>query len=1084
MKKATPKLDRRTQIELITQLQELFADSFNWDAKQTPEGNLAAVTGIFIHFCETIIQRLNQVPDKNFLAFLDLLGADRLPPQPARVPLTFFLAKGSTIGIVPAGTQVAAPPTVGEEQPVIYETERSLVVTATELKTAIVRDLELDRFQDYSDDLGMDSSDSWVSVFQGDRTIVHRFYLAQDELLSLPGLQEIRLKIGLATSIPTPMDARTLLWEYWDGDRYQPLSVITDETASLTNSGAIIFSTPAIPQPIKIQELTRRWIRCSLVQSITIASNSKSGMVRHTHLPTISDLSIRGRIERTQIPFDTAFANQSAVDLNKPFLPFGERPKVGDALYLGSRDGFAWRGIVITIALNAGINTLRDPALRLAWEFWNGSNWQDLTPVKASPNEVQDVNLLFSSPEGQQRTTFTLAVSPKLLGLNGVENYWIRVRILAGGYGSEANIRLRRERNQDVLDTLQRQIIDFIPATFTPPLVNSIALDYKFTSQPQPIAQIITENNLSYKTITTPFSPFETTTNPNGITLHLGFQRPDALALINQPLSLFVQATAAKYQERDIPLSPRHSQNYGEATAVITHTFWLTNPTTTSQTYQVALIQNNWPSAAPAQITLNAGQVRSFTVFITIPQTATGHDRALLSLTTGTQTITALVETIVEDGQVLNRQPRLQWQYWDGKTWNDLTVEDETKQLTRSGLITLLPPEDWTSQDLFGNLDIHWLRCIWESGSYEVTPKIKRLLTNTMLAAQTLTLQSEPLGVSDGMNNQQFKTTQFPVLTGQQLEVQEGDNWITWQEVPDFYGSQGIDRHYIINHLTGVVQFGGGSNGRVPPPGSNLRMKHYQTGGGSSGNRLTREITQLKTTIPYVDRVTNLEPATTGANAEPLEAFMNRAPKVIRHGNRAVTVEDFEDLALLASPAVARARCVPLLNLKRDPLAIAEGGPQLGEVSVIIVPNEIARLPNPSLELIDRVKTYLEAHCTPTLNLSVVGPLYIEVSVTVEIVPVSLALSGSVERHVKETLTRFLHPLTGGFDGKGWFFGRRPHRSDLYALLESIQNVDHIHSLRITPDDTEILPDSIQTILDTDRFLVYSGNHTIRLINE
>ena len=313
MKKATPKLDRRTQIELITQLQELFADSFNWDAKQTPEGNLAAVTGIFIHFCETIIQRLNQVPDKNFLAFLDLLGADRLPPQPARVPLTFFLAKGSTIGIVPAGTQVAAPPTVGEEQPVIYETERSLVVTATELKTAIVRDLELDRFQDYSDDLGMDSSDSWVSVFQGDRTIVHRFYLAQDELLSLPGLQEIRLKIGLATSTPTPMDARTLLWEYWDGDRYQPLST-TDSTASLTRNGDVVFAISATVQPIKINETTQRWIRCSLVPGITIGPNPKAGMVRHTQLPTIAKLSIGGQVSRS------IFGLMLRLSINHPWI--------------------------------------------------------------------------------------------------------------------------------------------------------------------------------------------------------------------------------------------------------------------------------------------------------------------------------------------------------------------------------------------------------------------------------------------------------------------------------------------------------------------------------------------------------------------------------------------------------------------------------------------------------------------------------------------------------------------------------------------------------------------------------------------
>ncbi len=1074
MKKPTPKLDRRSQIELITQLQELFADSFNWNAKQAPEGNLAAVTGVFIHFCETIIQRLNQVPDKNFLAFLDLLGADRLPPQSARVPLTFFLAKGSTIGIVPAGTQVAAPPTTGEEQPVLYETERSLVVTATELKSAIVQDLELDRFQDYSEDLGMDSSDAWVSVFQGDRVIAHRFYLAQEELLSLTGLQIIRLEVGLAASIPP----HSLLWEYWDGDRYQIL-----QTTTLTQSTTFTFATrDVIPKPTTVQNIDKRWLRCSLVQGITIAANPKASMVQNTQLPTIRKLAIEGDVSRSNIRFDAAFVNQSPVDLNKPFQPFGERPKVGDTLYLASREGLAWQNSTITLNLNLGITARRDNALQLAWEFWNGQSWQAV-PVNPPPDVLTNA--------GDRTVTLLLPNSPKLLVLNGLENYWIRVRIVAGGYGAESGFQLRIIDGREDRDTLRRQIIDFTPATFLAPLINTINFNYSFTVPSQPIAQVITENNLSYKTLSIPFSPFETDPNPNGIALHLGFQRPQAIELTNQPLSLFVQATAAKYQERDIPLSPRHSQVYGEPNAAITHTFWLTNPSPTSQTYQIALLQNTWPSTVPEQLILNAGQSRSFTVAVTISQIGSGHDRAILSLTSANQTITALVETIVEDGQGLNRQPQLLWQYWDGKTWKNLTVEDETKQLTRSGLITLLPPEDWASQDLFGKTGLHWLRCIWESGSYEVTPKIKRLLTNTMLASQTITLQSEPLGVSDGMNDQRFKTTQFPVLTGQQLEVQEGGNWITWQEVPDFYGSQGSDRHYTLNHLTGDLQFGGGSNGRVPPPGSNLRMMHYQTGGGDRGNRPTSEITQLKTTIPYVDRVVNLEPATGGANAESLEAFMDRAPRIIRHGNRAVTVEDFEDLALLASPAVARARCVPLLNLKRDPLAVVNV-PELGEVSVIIVPNTIVhevslkdnRLPNPSLELIERVKTYLEAHCAPTLNLSVIGPLYIEVSVTVEIVPVSLSLSGTVERQVQETLSRFLHPLTGGFDGKGWFFGRRPHRSDLYALLEAIPNVDHIHFLRVTPDDTETSPDIIQAILNTDRFLVYSGNHIIRLISE
>src|ERR671919_631921 len=48
---------------------------------------------------EIVIEQLNRVPDKNFLAFLDLVGIDLSPPKPARVPLTFTLAERAPANI-------------------------------------------------------------------------------------------------------------------------------------------------------------------------------------------------------------------------------------------------------------------------------------------------------------------------------------------------------------------------------------------------------------------------------------------------------------------------------------------------------------------------------------------------------------------------------------------------------------------------------------------------------------------------------------------------------------------------------------------------------------------------------------------------------------------------------------------------------------------------------------------------------------------------------------------------------------------------------------------------------------------------
>src|SRR3954465_2413784 len=123
-----PKIDPRTAPDIARQVRSLLEEytGAKFDAEK---GAAAALINIFARYSELIVERLNRVPEKNFLAFLDLLGASPLPPQPARAPLTFTLSEGSAVDtVVPAGTQVAAAPAEGETGPAIFETERELVV--------------------------------------------------------------------------------------------------------------------------------------------------------------------------------------------------------------------------------------------------------------------------------------------------------------------------------------------------------------------------------------------------------------------------------------------------------------------------------------------------------------------------------------------------------------------------------------------------------------------------------------------------------------------------------------------------------------------------------------------------------------------------------------------------------------------------------------------------------------------------------------------------------------------------------------------------------------------------------------------
>jgi hypothetical protein len=103
-----------------------------WKAASDNDPGVALIK-VFSHMTETIINRLNQVPQKNFIAFLDMLGIKQLPAQSSRVPVTFIPAKDISEEIfVPERTQVSADKTDVHEE-LLFETEMNLIATPAQL---------------------------------------------------------------------------------------------------------------------------------------------------------------------------------------------------------------------------------------------------------------------------------------------------------------------------------------------------------------------------------------------------------------------------------------------------------------------------------------------------------------------------------------------------------------------------------------------------------------------------------------------------------------------------------------------------------------------------------------------------------------------------------------------------------------------------------------------------------------------------------------------------------------------------------------------------------------------------------------
>jgi hypothetical protein len=692
--------------------------------------------------------------------------------------------------------------------------------------------------------------------------------------------------------------------------------------------------------------------------------------------------------------------------------------------------------------------------------------------------------------------------------VNGQEGFWLRVRLIQGDYGKDAAYVLKDPVKPADGFTL-------VPASFRPPLIGGLEIGYALTVR-RPPATCLTANRLAFEDASAAaageaggFAPFAVASEAIAPSLYLGFSLPAArTAFPNGTISLYSQVAATRYGERTVPLSPAVSVRTGAPATTITHSVTISNTATWTEDLDVSVLGYRWPMAAPTEVHLEPGSTHALTVQVSIPSEAQPGDRdqgyLRVRLRREPEILYEASLTTVVGVVPSVEPPQLLWQYWNGADWAKLTVQDDTESWTRSGLIELVPPPDLTRHALFGR-ERYWLRASWDRGDYPIPPRLGRMLLNTTQARQTTSVVNEILGSSTGAAGQQVRSTRAPVLAGQRLEVrepemptadeqavlaaEEGDDalhvvtdptgrpreiWVRWHEVPDFYGSGPRDRHYVINHLTGEIRFGDGVNGRVPPRGTgNLRLARYQTGGGQRGNRAAGLVAQLKTTVPYVEKAANPEPAAGGAEAETVDTLLERTPRSLRHRDRAVTLEDFEDLAALASPEVARSRCEPLCDLLTDPLG---NGGQPGVVSVIVVPRTSDAKPLPTLELLARVRDFLAARASATANLAVVGPLYIRVDVRAEVAVATPGGASTVEGAVHARLAAFLHPLTGGLDGTGWDFGRTPHRSDFFALIESVPGVDHVRFLQIS--EVEDQPG----VRKTGRFLVFSGEHRISLV--
>ncbi|MFJ9427703.1 putative baseplate assembly protein [Streptomyces sp. NPDC101249] len=233
----------------------------------------------FAYLVDQLLYRLNRVPDKNYTAFLDLLGIRLFPPAAAAADVDFWLSapQPDTVTLAP-GTEVTTAGGDAEEA-VVFATTGELRIVPSEL----IRLVTAFRTGEQTDRTGELAEGGDVPAFQA---------------APQPG---DALLFGLPTAVPrcvvaVRLDSRVegigvdprqppLVWEAWDGGGWQRCESGEDSTGGLNRPGEIVLYVPAGHTASVIGGTRAGWLRCRVTEA-------QPGQPFYSESPTVREAAV------------------------------------------------------------------------------------------------------------------------------------------------------------------------------------------------------------------------------------------------------------------------------------------------------------------------------------------------------------------------------------------------------------------------------------------------------------------------------------------------------------------------------------------------------------------------------------------------------------------------------------------------------------------------------------------------------------------------------------------------------------------------------------------------------------------------
>jgi predicted phage baseplate assembly protein len=276
---AAPHLDDRRFQDLVDDAKRLVMDRCpSWTDHNVSDPGVTLIEA-FAFMTDQLLYRLNRVPDRLYVKFLELIGIRLFPATAARTGLTFWLsAPATSVLVVPAGTK-AATLRSGQHEPVVFTTLADLTITPVELARLATRAMDVEAGRDRTDQLKVGSD---VPAFSDAPTPGDLFYVGLDR--AAPGnAVALRFDCEIDGVGVDPTDP-PLVWEAWNGSDWEVCELEKDETGGLNRRGDIVIHLPAGHDEHVVDGERAGWVRGRVVEA-------RDGQPRYTSSPIVHGLA-------------------------------------------------------------------------------------------------------------------------------------------------------------------------------------------------------------------------------------------------------------------------------------------------------------------------------------------------------------------------------------------------------------------------------------------------------------------------------------------------------------------------------------------------------------------------------------------------------------------------------------------------------------------------------------------------------------------------------------------------------------------------------------------------------------------------